>query len=804
MKTLLLSSAKSTWRSAFDRVGPTTFGGYVYDKAHPTRTHVVEILVDGVGVDAARAGRLVPSLLRHCVGDGRRGFSFSLAPELVAQGRVVEARLANTDTPVGRPIDLTAAPAPTPSWLEAGMVEWLGGLRLRGWVRGTADGQRIRIRVDGDLVDEIGATGFAHIGDDGHDIRVGRSFDWHLPDRFADGRTHHVEALTETGLPLDGCPLVVLAFADGLAPLIAGHADVEAHRPRAERFDAMFPLSLPLSRHAEWKSLFPPTRPAPRHDPVAVILTGPGETEKTIASLEAQEGCTWVGAAVPDGEIVAGFDVEALGEVLGAEAGEAGIIVFAPAGVTFAPDALARFASALDGSPADMAYADLDMVAPDGAITPTAFGVFDYERCLEQGHAAILFAIRRAALEAALVDGPSDQYALFFKCLRRCHGPGSILHLPGAVAQVPAMDRTAVARQLALAVRRHLAGTDPGAVIEPGRGAMLPALTVRRAPPAGATTVIIPVRNDGDRLDACLRSLGPGIRQAGASLLLVDNGSRDETTLRILRDARRQGVGILEAPGDFNPAALRNAGAAVATGERLCFLSVASEAVSEDWLVELESRAAGPSVGAVGPIETYATGLVRQAGLVLGPDFGAAPAFADNLSTGAGYLDLLRVAHQVSALSASALLVTKSAFQSVGGFDEVAFPVFDHAIDLCLKLRARHLRIILTPHAVLRREDADPDRRAGHWLLLAARERDDLRRRWAEVLADDPFYSPTLALDARPYGALRWRWSDRPRAGGPPRFPTTEALHAEERLNTPFPPDRTVVAQPSVKETAPL
>ncbi|MFY8153822.1 MAG: glycosyltransferase family 2 protein, partial [Hyphomicrobiales bacterium] len=272
----------------------------------------------------------------------------------------------------------------------------------------------------------------------------------------------------------------------------------------------------------------------------------------------------------------------------------------------------------------------------------------------------------------------------------------------------------------------HLAGTDPGAVVEPGRGTVLPALTIRRAPPAGSTSVIIPVRNDGERLDSCLRSLGPGIRQAGASLFLVDNDTRDETTLRILRDARRQGATVLDAPGDLGPAALRNLGAAAATGDRLCFLSAASEATGEDWLVELESRAAGPSVGAVGPIESHATGLVRQAGLVLGPGFGAVPAFRDHLSTGTGHLDLLRVAHQVSALDAAALLVPRAAFQSVGGFDDTAFPIFDHAIDLCLKLRARHLRIILTPHAVLRREEPGPDRHGGLYAPLAAREREEL------------------------------------------------------------------------------
>ena len=123
-----------------------------------------------------------------------------------------------------------------------------------------------------------------------------------------------------------------------------------------------------------------------------------------------------------------------------------------------------------------------------------------------------------------------------------------------------------------------------------------------------------------------------------------------------------------------------------------------------------------------------------------------------------GYADLLKVAHECSALTAACLVTRRRDYLDVGGMDELRFPVNFNDVDFCLKLRARGQRIVLTPHARLlhlesasRGTDRQPDRRQRF-----ERELQNLRAKWGSVLASDPYYNPMLSLDPIPFSALAW------------------------------------------------
>lgn len=163
-------------------------------------------------------------------------------------------------------------------------------------------------------------------------------------------------------------------------------------------------------------------------------------------------------------------------------------------------------------------------------------------------------------------------------------------------------------------------------------------------------------------------------------------------------------------------------------------------------------------VGAVGALLLWPSGVVQHGGVVLGPNFAAAHAFNDRMDGDAGYGDLLRAAHECSAVTAACLLTRRRDFIDLGGMDEFRFPVNFNDVDYCLKLRAAGKRIVFTPHAKLlhresasRGKDKDTDRKARF-----ERELHNLRARWADVLAADPFYNPVLSLDPIPFSALAW------------------------------------------------
>jgi GT2 family glycosyltransferase len=142
----------------------------------------------------------------------------------------------------------------------------------------------------------------------------------------------------------------------------------------------------------------------------------------------------------------------------------------------------------------------------------------------------------------------------------------------------------------------------------------------------------------------------------------------------------------------------------------------------------------------------------------LGVNFGAAHAFTDRQLDDAGYLDLLRVAHECNAVTAACLVTRRSDYLQVGGMDEVNFGVAFNDVDYCLRLREAGKRIVFTPHArlvhaesVSRGKDDTSDKRDRF-----ERELNLLRARWGDFLLNDPSYNPQLSLDGVPYRALGW------------------------------------------------
>src|SRR5205085_11419485 len=129
------------------------------------------------------------------------------------------------------------------------------------------------------------------------------------------------------------------------------------------------------------------------------------------------------------------------------------------------------------------------------------------------------------------------------------------------------------------------------------------------------------------------------------------------------------------------------------------------------------------------------------AGIVigLGADRIAGHAYAEAPRDSTGSFGDLLLAREVSAVTAACMVIRRTVFLEAGGFDEINLPVSYNDVDLCLRLRERGYRNIVTPFAELT-----------HW-EAASRGRDDpeqharlrgeiayLRRRWGDVLWRDP------------------------------------------------------------------
>ena len=698
------ASAKSGgMRTAFHRSGERRFYGFVIDDDNPSEKFCVEILVDGVSVRLLRADAHVQELVNEKTGDGCYGFSCSLDAKIVHETAVVEARLANLGTTIGTPIEITQLSDRKPQLSGAGNVRWLGGLRFSGWIAGRNETATGNVLVDGTLITQVRASTWSHIGTSEENARAVRTFDFHLPERFADGIVHQLVVIDDAGKNIGGTTLIFIAYKDGLREAFARRGLSEQDNLRARLFDHLLPMSLPFSEYRSWRESFATLSNPSAMLRGAVIVIGQGPTKDTIESLNKQSHTQWIAASLPQTLEPTGLQIELVQEFLDGDGADCDFVTFALAGTIFVPSALQRIAATFVEFPAAQAiYTDLDFAADDGSVWPLAFPAFDYERLLEQGYCSYLFGLRRVAVERAIQAGAFNLYRLFNSVLDEgAATSANIVHLPGSMGTLPAFDKNAAGAALAAASIAHLQRRGIRAQATLRSSGALPAVQITRTFNPDRVTIIIPTRNRKNLLRDCIESIRPAVVRAKAQVLVVDNDSVDPDTLEYLAEIENHIATVLRVPGEFNFPRLNNYAVKAAKGEVLCLLNNDVEALDDHWLDEMLSRIAEDDVGAVGAQLVWPSGVVQHGGVVLGPNFAATHAFNDRIDGDIGYSDSLCVAHECSAVTAACLVTRRSDYLEVGGMDELAFPVNFNDVDYCLKLRALGKRIVFTPHAKL-------------------------------------------------------------------------------------------------------
>ncbi|MCO5129056.1 MAG: glycosyltransferase [Xanthobacteraceae bacterium] len=706
-----------------------------------------------------RANEFVTALAQSAVGDGCYGFSLNLDRDVLNSAATIEARIANTGQLVGLPIALAVpdrAKIPPP---EEG-IEWHGSLQFSGWSTAlTEPGARLRVIVDNVDVLDIVASGWKAFGRSLENASAIPSFNFHLPEGFADGKLRSLRIEDKSGRQLAGCPVQFVAYGDQLEDAIGGLTASEKDLFRARTIRLHFPQSWPLSRYDDWLSRVrarqqPDLRPARE---IAVIVAGNDGIEETLTSLERSEG-KWIVASLPTDPDDDRFDVAALREFLSGEAGHCATVIFCRAGIAFAPDAPDRIDDLFDRVPdARVAYGDLSVRSADGPCWPIAFPAFDYERLLEQGYLCHLFGSPRETVLARLPeDGAADLFQVVFSLISGPEAGSTIFHLPGECGILPPGEALGSSLALAEAVERHLAARGIPAAVRPREIAMFPTVRVRRAVSGWSTEILIPTRNRTELLQDCIDSIEAGAAKARARITVIDNDSDHPDAKAYLDALKARNIRVLRVPGEFNFSKLNNTAVAYSDADVVCLLNNDVKALDDDWLEEMLSRLAEPDVGAVGALLCTPRGVVQHAGVVLSPVLAADHAFTDRLYGDPGYTDLLKVAHQCSAVTAACLVTRRDDYLTVDGLDEIRFPIDFNDVDYCLKLRSRGKRVVMSPHARLIHLESASRGNMTMTSKILRRAISALRGKWLGALASDPFYSPILALDGVPYSALAW------------------------------------------------
>jgi GT2 family glycosyltransferase len=155
------------------------------------------------------------------------------------------------------------------------------------------------------------------------------------------------------------------------------------------------------------------------------------------------------------------------------------------------------------------------------------------------------------------------------------------------------------------------------------------------------------------------------------------------------------------------------------------------------------------NVAAVGAKLTYPNGNLQHAGIILLPS-GPTHPYIGKSGKEYGYFGATLTPRNYSAVTAAAMLVKKTEFDKVNGFDTQFAKDFND-VDFCLRLRENNNRIAWTPYAhFTHHEGASLTRKAAD-----PKEQQLFTDRWQDKYQLDPYYSPALNQELhRIYEAL--------------------------------------------------
>jgi O-antigen biosynthesis protein len=264
-------------------------------------------------------------------------------------------------------------------------------------------------------------------------------------------------------------------------------------------------------------------------------------------------------------------------------------------------------------------------------------------------------------------------------------------------------------------------------------------------------TIIIPTRNGLALLRQCVESIVAKTTYTNYEILIIDNGSDDPETLAYLQTlAQNQQYTILRDDGPFNYSALNNAAVKTARGELVTLVNNDIEVITPDWLSEMVAHALRKNVGAVGARLWYPNDTLQHAGVILGCHGLAGHVHKNLAKNEAGYFNRANVVQNFSAITAACLVVKKSLFEEVGGFNEKDLCIAFNDVDLCAKLQAAGYRNLWTPYANLYHHESatrGPDDANQATLERTAKEAGYIQKNWFKLLAHDPAYSPNLSIE---------------------------------------------------------
>lgn len=421
--------------------------------------------------------------------------------------------------------------------------------------------------------------------------------------------------------------------------------------------------------------------------------------------------------------------------------------------------ALGRFAAVAEAaSDLDLAYADHDLIAPDGTTGHTLRKpTWSPERLRHHDYVGHPVALRRELVEQVGGFRPQFEGAHLYDLVlrvgeqaRTVHHMRRLLHhwrqVDGAVAEdgraVPYVDEVSVR-----VVQDHLDRVGIAAHAEPGPAPGFLQLT-REPDLTTAVSIVIPTIGQTAQIwgeqrtlvTETVRSLAEGSRHENVEYVIVhDTPTPPEVLdeLRALRVSHGIDLVLVEFTEPFNFSAKCNVGAGHARGEVLAFLNDDMQARSAGVPEHLIAPLREDGVGLTGAKLFFEDGRIQHGGVRYGSGYRGDPyRLFDPEATGDAYE--LVTNREVSVLTGACVAVRRDVYERVGGFSE-NFPLNYNDVDLSMKVRHVGLRAVwLHDVELFHFESVTRDNSIRPW------ESDLMEQRWGDSNVEREPYMLTL------------------------------------------------------------
>lgn len=261
-------------------------------------------------------------------------------------------------------------------------------------------------------------------------------------------------------------------------------------------------------------------------------------------------------------------------------------------------------------------------------------------------------------------------------------------------------------------------------------------------------SLIIPTKDKLNFLRPCVESVLGSENSEKLEVVVVDNESVEEESKQYLQSLNEsENIRVLSWDEPFNFSAINNFAAAECRSDFICFLNNDIEIKDQSWLMKLLAIAELEEVGAVGCTLLYPDDSIQHAGIALDEK-----TIAQHIAVGEerSFLSNIGITqpYAVDAVTAACLVMRRSVFLRLGGFNEDQLAVAFNDVDLCLRLADKGLPVLCHPgvelihhESVSRQSDDLPANRK-----RALKEHAFMQFRWRIRLMSRSFKSGIPAL----------------------------------------------------------